>query len=256
MLFSKKLLFTGERASLSDINGMNLARYEFVLPFVKNKRVLELGCGSGYGTSFLADNGVKKILAFDSSAKSIDFASTNFKNKKITYKCVNIESIRNIGKFNIAISFEVIEHLTSPEVLLKLVKSSLVNEGKFIVSTPNRYQSSYDGNKPSNPYHIREYFPQEFSDLLKKFFKKVDLYGIFLSSSKVGIEKDVHKTWNWKLASLLVRKRWIRQMVNYFPRSVKRFITGEKILNFKSKDFKFSKTDLESASYLLAVCTL
>lgn len=258
MVFSNKLFFTGERASLKNTDGINLARYKFCLSYVRRGTdVLEVGCGFGYGTSFLSkDKRVRKILAYDADREAINFAKTNFVSPKITYKCEKIENIKTRNKFDMVIALEVIEHLSQPKDLLKLAKRALRKRGVLVISTPNRLQSSYDGNMPSNPFHIKEYYPKEFSSILNKFFGKVDLYGIFISSSGAEAEKKVQGTWNWKLASWLVRKRWIRQFVNYLPQSLKKFYTGEKNLDFKPDDFYVSKDKVDEAQYLIATCSL
>ncbi|MCX6644903.1 MAG: SAM-dependent methyltransferase, partial [bacterium] len=52
------LEFTGERVvpgkSPTDLVEEHRARYEFALEFVKGKKIIDIGCGSGYGTSMLA----------------------------------------------------------------------------------------------------------------------------------------------------------------------------------------------------------
>lgn len=253
-MFKTKFRFTGERASLRDIGGINLARYKFIVPFVKNKKVLELGCGLGYGTFFLTENGAKKVLAYDADIDAISFAKRNFMGKRVNYRCAKIENIKNVSDFDVVVSFEVIEHLVHPEKLLSLAKIALKKNGKFILSTPNRLKSSYDKGKPSNPFHAREYSPKELFDLLKEYFGKVELYGIFLVGSKRLEEKKIHDSWRWKMAAFMVRKRWVRRLVNYIPEAPKRFITGEMSLDFKPEDYKFLKRNLNQAPYLVAVC--
>jgi len=69
---------------------------------------------------------------------------------------------------DVIICFEVIEHITDPKSFLKLVISSLVKNGQFIVSSPNKH------NYPKgDPYHVNEMYPKEFRRLLKSYFKHV-----------------------------------------------------------------------------------
>jgi len=247
-------IFGGERSSLRDISGINLARYVFASRYCKNKKVLELGCGFGYGAYFLALNGAKKIKAYDYSRKSIDYARRNFNNPRIEYLVGDVLTMKAKDKYNVVMAFEIIEHLHLPERLISLAKGSLSKGGIFIVSTPNRLQSSYDNDMPSNPYHVKEYYPWEFEALLKKFFRKTEIFGIFLRKDKEVAESFIKSTWKWKLASRLARKRFIRKIINYLPDKPKRIFTGEGNLNLSPQDFKFSKRSLEKAPYMIAVC--
>ena len=163
-----KLVFTGERASMRDKGGINLARYIYALKFSKNKEVLEIGSGSGYGAYYMATHGVKNIFAIDPDGKTVDFAKSNFKAKYLQYQKSKIEDLKIKSKFDVVFSFEVIEHLENPEIMLSKVKSLLKKGGVLLVSTPNRALSSYDGDKPTNPYNVRENFSAEFSNFFAK----------------------------------------------------------------------------------------
>lgn len=250
------MIFTGERLSVNDTGGINQARYKFASGFIKNRNVLEFGCAFGYGSLLLAKNGANSVTAIDSDKKAILYAKQNFKHKKIYYKTARIESLKPANKYGVVIAFEIIEHLKEPNILLNHAKLSLKRGGYLIVSTPNRLLSLYDGNKPSNPYHVKEYYPGEFKGLLKKYFKHVELFGIFLKRSKKIGEENVKKSLRWQISSFLTRKRWIRFLVNFLPSTPKRIFTGEHKLFFDADDFVFSQSNPNKAPYLLAVCIL
>lgn len=250
------MIFTGERLSVNDTGGINQARYEFASRYVNKKEVIELGCAFGYGSFILAKNGAKSIVAIDFNEKAILYAKKNFKHKHISYVVSRIEALKYKNKFDTAIAFELIEHLREPGVLLNLLRRSLKKGGYLIVSTPNRALSSYDGDKPSNPYHIKEYYSHEFESLLKEYFNQVEMFGIFLKKNKKIDEDGVKKSLRWQISSLLTRKRWIRRLVNFIPETPKRLFTGESNLLVDAKDFRFSKENIASAPYILGVCKL
>lgn len=56
----------------------HLERYKFASQFVKNKDVLDIACGVGYGTKFLKDNGALRADGVDKSLEAIDYAKTNY----------------------------------------------------------------------------------------------------------------------------------------------------------------------------------
>ncbi|MCX7928144.1 MAG: class I SAM-dependent methyltransferase [Patescibacteria group bacterium] len=249
------MIFTGERTDFLDKGGINTFRYKCLRGKVKGKSVVELGCAYGYGTYLLSKFGAKEIVAYDNDKNSIAYANKHYKSKTIFYFQADVEKL-DLGKerFDIAVSFEVIEHLRNPEKFLDIVSTGLKKKGLFFVSTPNRYMSSYDGDKPSNPYHVREYYPSEFKSLLLRNFKEVVLYGIVLKDYKKTQEEKVKETFRWKFASMIVRKRFMRRIINYFPAWPKRIITGENKVKFLAKDYKLAKDRIDQAPYLFAVC--
>lgn len=249
------MFFTGERSSKKDVGGINAARYRFVSEKgISNKKILELGCGLGYGAFYLARGGAKRIIAIDSNKSAIAYANSNYKNKKIQFMQSRLENTTLEAKYDIVIAFEIIEHLVKPEVLIKFCLEHINKKGRLFISTPNRLLSSYNGNKPSNPYHVKEYYPKEFKKYLNKYFDKVILFGIFLNKEKKKKESKVKSGIRWKISSLLTRKRFVRRLVNYLPELPKRFFTGERILKYSSHDFFFSENSIDNADYLIAIC--
>lgn len=83
-------------------NGKQLNKFPFpevVSFFLRNKsetslsqpRALDVGCGSGVHSAFLADNGAE-VTAFDFSASSVAFAKQMFSRPEITFKVAGIEN--------------------------------------------------------------------------------------------------------------------------------------------------------------------
>lgn len=254
-VFSKKIIFSGERPSLSDIQGQHLAKYKFALKFCRGKKILEIGCGSGYGSKYLVENGVRKITAYDIDPRAINFAVKNCYHKNISFAEGDAQNLKHNNTYEAVISFEVIEHLERPEKLIQLGKKSLTKNGIFILSTPNREYSTYDGDRPSNPYHVREFYPQELKKILLKYFDNVQLYGVVLSNKDmIKKEESMHESLRWKFANFLTNKRIIRSILNFLPEYPKRMLSGEGKLSFHTEDFEVLKSQEEKSSDFVAVC--
>lgn len=253
--FLRKTLFSGERPSLTDIDGLHLAKYRFALKFCKGKKITEFGCGTGYGSKYLAQNGVKKIMAYDIDLAAVNFAIKNSPHENITYIQADIETLQLNSKYDVILAFEVIEHLKNPRKLLELAKSGLRKGGVFILSTPNKAYSILNNGKPSNPYHIYEYYPKELKDILLKYFKSVQLYGVVLGNKEIADkEKQLHNSLRWKFINFLTNRRLIRRVMNYLPEYPKRLISGESKLSFKTEDFQVLKKKTEESTDFVAVC--
>ena len=72
-------------------------------------------------------------------------------------------------------NFENIEHINHPESFLAAAARLMTDDGVFFCSTPDRAVSESDGDKPSNPYHVREWYRDEFQALLGQYFEDVEI---------------------------------------------------------------------------------
>ena len=83
--------FTGERfipnkPELTNLYQEHIIRYRFASQFVRNKVVLDAGCGTGYGSYLLSQIGSKKVIGIDNSKRAINFCKNNFKAKNLEFK--------------------------------------------------------------------------------------------------------------------------------------------------------------------------
>jgi ubiquinone/menaquinone biosynthesis C-methylase UbiE len=174
------LEFTGERVipGLVDPNLFNehLARYRFAARLAEHARVLDCGCGSGYGAAELSN--AASIVAMDISRDAIAHARLMFSRPGVNFLQGNCESLPFAdGSFDLIVAFEVIEHLERWQQMLTETRRVLSASGVLLVSTPNKawYATSRADAGP-NPYHVREFEFSEFGTLLKAVFPYVHLW--------------------------------------------------------------------------------
>ncbi|HXG09844.1 MAG TPA: class I SAM-dependent methyltransferase [Gemmataceae bacterium] len=172
------LEYTGERVVPGKIDRAlwheHLARYVFAAHFVKDRTVLDAGCGCGYGAAFLAARGAARVLGVDISAEAIAYARAHYRRDNLEYRVSDVVAL-DLGDrmFDVVVSFEVIEHLADAEKFLAEVARVLKEEGLFLVSTPNRL--AYRRGQEPNPFHTREFDGDEFRRLLGRFFPRVTI---------------------------------------------------------------------------------
>lgn len=102
--------------------------------FLKNKVILDAGCGMGRNSYFCALAGAKKIIAFDYDINTIYTAKRllkNFKNVEVDYK--NIYDINYKNKFDLIICIGVIHHLEFPEKAIKKLIKALKPKGTLLI---------------------------------------------------------------------------------------------------------------------------
>ncbi len=171
--------FTGERVIPGqverDLWNEHLARYLFAARLVRG-RVLDAGCGSGYGARELARAGAS-VTAVDISAETVAWASHNEARAGATFLAGSCTALPFRGaSFDAVVAFEVIEHLADQPSFLAECSRVLTPSGLLIVSTPNTlYYAETRKHAGPNPFHEHEFEADEFRRALEARFANVAL---------------------------------------------------------------------------------
>jgi SAM-dependent methyltransferase len=177
-----EIVNTGERILLEKESPLMIARhfcaYRFAKDYAENKRVLDIGCGEGYGSSYLADF-AKEVIGVDYDKSIIDYAKDKYKKNNLAFYVIDAKELDYFdNRFDTVCSFQVIEHIQDTKTFLENVIKLLTNSGVFICSTPNRLDASPNRITPLNKFHVKEYLLHEFMDLLQRSFGSVDIFGL------------------------------------------------------------------------------
>lgn len=161
------------------IEEIHLERYRFAKQFVENKKVLDIACGIGYGSHLLGIYGkAREVIGVDISNEAIETAKNTYQSKNISFKLTHGEQLPfDNNYFDVIVSFETIEHTISPSNFLFELYRVLNDNGTLIISTPNKRFHSIWKKRPWNPYHMIEFYPMQFRELLIKYFPKIEYWG-------------------------------------------------------------------------------
>lgn len=126
------------------ISGREFARYEWATQNVKGKKVLDVGCSSGYGLKCLQRVLGLDYYGIDKDEKIIEFAKKEF---NANFRCIDVDSFLELCddidvKFDTIIAFEVIEHL---ETGLKLVEELKSFCDCLMISVPYNEEKGFWG---------------------------------------------------------------------------------------------------------------
>ena len=160
--------------------------YYFAKEHVKNaKTILDYGCGDGYGSDFIAQHFPEsQVFGVDIDEYVIEKAIKKYIRCNLCFG-----SVDNIhAKFDLIISCQVIEHVEDVENYLKYLKSILNENGKVIITTPDRNYRLVHGQAPWNKEHLREYNRDSFKNDIKNVFPKARIYQLSGEKNMLRIE--------------------------------------------------------------------
>jgi SAM-dependent methyltransferase len=173
--------FTGERVVPeqvdADLWNEHRSRYLFAARLCRNKTVLDIGCGVGYGAAELARSAAR-VIGLDLAAEALEHAQREYLASNTLFVQASCNALPvSDGSFDLVVAFELIEHIADWRDLLVEARRVLAPGGQFIVSTPNKnyYAESRRLSGP-NPYHQHEFAFEEFRDELRKVFPHVSLF--------------------------------------------------------------------------------
>lgn len=196
-----------ERFVPAEMHGMlveaeHMARYWWASNFVEGRRrVLDAGCGVGYGALLLKQAGAEEVTAVDLAESVIDVASQSAVDG-LVWEVANIGSLpHGDDSFDLITCFEVIEHVDDPGQVLDELARVLHPDGLLLISSPNRGHYM-----PGNPHHVHEYVPSELCVALERRFAQVRLLPQHAMLASV-IGSDDRATFEGKYVERLVQPK-------------------------------------------------
>ncbi len=174
---------TGERSDAHAI------RYQWACNYIKpGDRVLDAACGLGYGGHIIRHlTEAAKVVGIDSSESAINYAMTS-------YSCTEDRAEYRLGvlpealtffedaSFDTIISFETLEHLNEPQLLLQEFYRLLTPGGRVIVSVPNDW--SDETGKDPNPCHLQVYNWERLKAELSDHFILEEAFALTATQAK------------------------------------------------------------------------
>jgi SAM-dependent methyltransferase len=158
---------------------------------VHGRRVVDLACGEGYGSAVLGRT-ARSVVGVDANPEAFEHARLKYTSHSVTFERDMIETWS--GDVDCVVFLQTIEHVQDPDAVLARLRDLIGPDGVAYVSTPNVLTLAPKGAERSgNPWHVREYRPEEYRALCARHFAHVDLLGLFharkLRLHQVAIER-------------------------------------------------------------------
>lgn len=245
-----------EAGRLSPFWGEHVARYVFALGYTNGKFVLDIACGTGYGLGYL-----KRDAALVTGVDvSIDAAIESKKewDRSTSALVANGLSLPFVDEcFDVITSFETIEHLHGRREFLAELKRVLHRDGKLILSTPNANYTKPVNGKPTNPFHIFEYLPEELRTELEAQFHLEGFYGQSLNAAiKIPPFQDAQRRLPKDLLTQTRLFSW--RVFNKLPLQIRETLSEmiwKKPFYPMEHDYVFDPETVETAPVLVAICS-
>ncbi len=151
----------------------HLVRYAWASELVGKKRVLDVACGLGFGTTMLIGAGAKSAVGVDLDEPAIRKCQKWWDHPGIVFKGGDIEKLQSMGMepFDRVVCFETLEHLQNPDLALQSIKSVMDPGGVLLGSVPGEYDVSDD-----NEFHHQHFSRQQLKTLLNSQFSNIRIY--------------------------------------------------------------------------------
>lgn len=149
--------------------------------------VVDIGCGTGYGTIQLFDGLRGGVTGIDIDGAAIQFARDSFPFNGLEFVLWDITKTPEPEmQFETAVMVEVLEHIPDYHAALTNVRNMLTPGGRAYITARNA-----NADLRRNELHEREWTAMEFVRALEKHFDTVQLYDHTLMN-----EQDIftHKT--------------------------------------------------------------
>ncbi len=159
----------------------------------KVKSILDIGCGSGTISLYLASKGylVKGIDISRTAINTCNESANNMLLKNVKFEIVEFPKKIPNGKYDLIFFSEVLEHLPNDNLALKKINKLLNTNGTLFLSTPSKnaplYRLGVASKFDRDVGHLRRYDVEELTEKLvrcgftiKNIYKKESVMRNFL----------------------------------------------------------------------------
>ncbi|SMF46524.1 Methyltransferase domain-containing protein [Xaviernesmea oryzae] len=179
-----------------------------LLPDLKQKRVVDLGCGFGWFSRFAAEEGAASVLGLDLSEKMIARAKAENAHPAIAYDIADLEHVElPQAAFDLAYSSLAFHYLEDFGRLVRQVHAALVPGGKFVFTI-------------EHPIYMASANPGWRTDEAGRRFWPVDGYSVEGRRTTDWLARGVvkyHRTVGTTLNTLIDDGFTIRRVVEWRP---------------------------------------
>ncbi len=230
---------------------VNLSGYVWAatqLPGIDQMRVLDIACGTGYGSDYLA--GVaRRVVGIDLEPAVVARCRLRYPNARAQFNAMDGTALAFRSEtFDAIVSQDTIEHVQDDHRFVTELSRVLRKGGTLVLFTPHGKER---GRRPEDPYHIREYMPDELRDLLMPHFSMIRWYGRRQGARLKTVEGHLDAVRRWDPFAL--RRVVPRRLRHWIGSLVSRLQGGTSLRKILPKDIEYGE-GIQEDTNLIAVC--
>lgn len=159
----------------NDLYLAHLAVYELAAGMAKGKRVLDLGCGTGYGAGRMAQGGASSVVGIDPDERSLAYARKRFPG--VRFVTGTAEALpEDLGPFDLIVAANVLPHLESPGKVLEIAARRLAPDGALLASVPPVVDERTMEEHRATGLHRSNLYLWDWESLFRKRFQEIRLH--------------------------------------------------------------------------------
>jgi ubiquinone/menaquinone biosynthesis C-methylase UbiE len=175
----------------------HLNRYYFAINQIdlKDKKVLDIASGEGYGSEILSRY-AQNVIGVDISLEAVEYAKAKYINENLKFIQGDATKIPlEDNSVDVVVSFETIEHHDKHTEMISEITRVLKAQGILIISSPDKYYYSDLLNR-KNEYHVKELYYSEFRNLISNSFRNVFFFSQRTFSGSIIALDQNHNSYN------------------------------------------------------------
>ena len=181
-----------------------------MLPDLKDKTILDLGCGFGEHCKRFVESGAKKVIGIDISEKMLEIAKQENADSKITYINMPMENIWQLNeKFDVVVSSLAFHYVEDFSGVVKNIYDMLNENGVFLFSQENPLCTCFSGGN--------RWTKDENGNKLYINLSNYGIEGERESSWFVDNVKKYHRTFSTIINTLIETGFKIEKMIEPLP---------------------------------------
>ena len=213
-IYDNETFFEGyKKIRENEVNANNLFEIPALfsmMPNLKDKIILDLGCGFGEHCKRFVESGAKKVIGIDISEKMLEIAKQENADSKITYINMPMENIWQLNeKFDVVVSSLAFHYVEDFSGVVKNIYDMLNENGVFLFSQENPLCTCFSGGN--------RWTKDENGNKLYINLSNYGIEGKRKSSWFVDNVKKYHRTFSTIINTLIETGFTIEKMIEPLP---------------------------------------
>src|SRR5260370_34356523 len=145
---------------------------------MRNRHVLDIGCGTGYGSNYRLRKGAASVRGVDISRGAVAYCREHYRASNLSFSVADAEAldIGALAPVEAVFASNTLEHVPGVDGLLQSIASMLPPDGIAVLAVPPIVATGQLEGNLQNPYHINNFPARFWLRKLDRYFQSVQGY--------------------------------------------------------------------------------